>query len=174
MLAIKIEPLVGIHIDTIGSIQLGASKKEVEALLKEPSSDSNTKQFYYDHYEVRIDFDAHDRVEFIEFIYGPNPKRTQLNVYGIDPFKLDADALITLLSEKNDGPIDDSEAKFAYAFFNLSVGIWRDSIEENVQESIDELTKSGEYEENKEWLLEDLEKSKHFWTIGIGVKDYYN
>ena len=168
------EPVVGIKIDTIGLSAQGASKKEVEALLKEPSSSSNAKQFYYDHYEVRIDFDAHERVEFIEFIYGPNPKRTQLNVYEIDPFKLDADALIALLSEKNDGPIDDSEAKFAYAFLNLSVGIWRDATEEDVQESIDELTKSGEYEENKEWLLEDLEKSKHFWTIGIGVKDYYN
>ncbi len=34
MLAIKIEPLVGIHINTIGSLQLEASKKEVEDLLK--------------------------------------------------------------------------------------------------------------------------------------------
>ncbi len=174
MLTVRIEPLIGIHIDTVGSLSLGASKKEVQALLKEPSKGSNANQFYYDDYEVRMDFDKQEKVEFIEFIYGPYPKHIKLNLYGIDPFAVDADALIALLEERNNGAINDDEAKFAYAFLNLSLGIWRDATEENVQESIDELIANGEYEENKEWLLEDLEKSKHFWTIGIGVKDYYN
>ena len=31
----------------------------------------------------------------------------------------------------------------------------------------------NEYEENKDWLNEDLNKAKNFWTIGIGVKNYY-
>ena len=36
-----------------------------------------------------------------------------------------------------------------------------------------EMKENDEYEENKNWILEDLEKSKNFWTIGIGIKNYY-
>ena len=45
--------------------------------------------------------------------------------------------------------------------------------EETIRQSIKEAKENGTYEDEKIWLLDDLEKSKHFWTIGIGLKDYY-
>jgi len=37
-------------------------------------------------------------------------------------------------------------------------------------EDIEAAKQEGRYEEDKEWLEQDLKKSKHFCTIGIGGK----
>jgi len=174
MITIEIIPLSGIEIERIGRINLGFSKTAVEALLGRPSPSSNAAQLYYDNYELRIDLNKTGEVEFIEFINGPFPALTKLSIYGVDPFQVGADNLIALLSAGNNGAIDDSEAGFCYTFLNISVGIWRQMTSEDVEETIAEMKASGEYEENKRWLEEDLERSKQFWTIGIGVKDYYS
>ena len=41
-----------------------------------------------------------------------------------------------------------------------------------MEEGIAEMKESGEYENNRESIDEDLEKSRNFWTIGIGKPDY--
>ena len=43
-----------------------------------------------------------------------------------------------------------------------------------MEESIAEMKERGEYEDNRVWLDEDLEKSRNFWTVGIGKAGYYN
>ena len=53
------------------------------------------------------------------------------------------------------------------------MGVWRQLTEQNVEESIAEMKADNEYEENKDWLNDDLEKAKNFWTIGIGLENYY-
>lgn len=174
MITIEIIPLSGIEIEHIGRLNLGFSKTAVEALLGPPSPPSNAAQLYYDNYELRIDLDKKGEVEFIEFINGPFPTLTKLSIYGVDPFQAGADNLIALLTTNNNGPIDDGEAEFCYTFLNISVGIWREITSGDVEETIAEMKASGGYEENKRWLEEDLERSKQFWTIGIGVKDYYS
>ncbi|WP_316798403.1 hypothetical protein [Pedobacter frigidisoli] len=173
MIKIKILPLEGIEIENIGKLYLGQAKPDIEKLLGTPSANSNLQQLFYDHYELRIDLDHNENAEFIEFIYGPFQERTELSIYGINPFQIGADKLIEILKEKNKGKIDDSEAGYSYAFLNISVGIWRQSTEKGIDESIAEMKANQEYEENKDWLNEDLNKAKNFWTIGIGVKNYY-
>ena len=174
LININIFPLIGIDIENVGKVNLGLNKAEVLKRLGLPSQNSNEKQFYYDHLEFRIDFDHFDHVEFIEFIYGPFPEKTHLLLYNIDPFGIGADSLKNILSIENNGKVDESEAEFAYSFLNISVGVWRDLTPELVEESILEMKLNGEYEENKSWLLEDLEKAKNFWTIGIGIPSYYS
>ena len=105
---------------------------------------------------------------------GPYPERTKLQIYGIDPFEIGGDQLIELLTQKNNGDIDLSEADFSFGFLNISVGKWRQFTEKDVLEEIEEMKKQGEYEDNKIELEEDLAKSRNFWTIGIGIKNYYN
>ena len=51
-----------------------------------------------------------------------------------DPFKIGTDNLVALLSAKNGGEIDDSEAEYCYGFVNISVGIWRDMTEKGAEE----------------------------------------
>ena len=89
------------------------------------------------------------------------------------PFKIGAKKLTEILAEKNNGKIDDSEADYSFTFLNISVGVWRQLTEKNVEESIAEMKADNEYEENKDWLNDDLEKAKNFWTIGIGLENYY-
>ena len=173
MTKIEILPLDGIKIENIGKLSLGQSKADIEKLLGKPSDTSNLKQLFFDEYEVRIDIDKKGNAEFIEFIYGPFPEKTELSIYGVDPFQIGASKLIEILTEKNNGKIDDSEAEYCYTFQNISVGVWRQLTEKTVEESIAEMKADNEYEENKDWLNEDLNKAKNFWTIGIGVKNYY-
>ncbi|WP_217604116.1 hypothetical protein [Chitinophaga sp. GbtcB8] len=173
MTTITILPLQGIDIPGVGAINLGQSRSAIEKILGKPGNHSDDSRSFYDDYECRIDFDKSGMVEFIEFIYGPVPEKTQLSLYGIDPFRVGADNLLALLSEKNQGPVDDSEAEYCYGFVNISVGVWREFTEKEVQESIAEMKESGEYEDNRELLDEDLEKARNFWTIGIGTPGYY-
>ena len=173
MTKIEILPLDGIVIENIGKLSLGQSKSDIEKLFGKPSESSNLKQLFFDEFEVRIDLDKKGNAEFIEFIYGPFPEKTELSIYGVNPFQIGATKLVEILAEKNNGKIDDSEAEYCYTFQNISVGVWRQLTEQNVEESIAEMKADNEYEENKDWLNEDLNKAKNFWTIGIGVKNYY-
>jgi hypothetical protein len=80
---------------------------------------------------------------------------------------------VELLTEKNQGEIDDSEANRSYAFANISVGVWRDMTVEDAEEMITESKESGDYKYDRADLEEELEKSRNFWTVGIGKADYY-
>ena len=173
MTIITIYPLQGIDIPGVGAINLGQPRSAIEKVLGHPGNHSDAKRSFYAAYEFRIDFDEFDMVEFIEFIFGPFPERTQLSLYGVDPFHIGAENLVALLSEKNEGPIDDHEAEYCYGFVNISVGIWRGLTVKAVEEGITEMKISGEYEDNRESVDEDLEKSRNFWTIGIGKPGYY-
>jgi len=173
MTTITIKPLQGIEIANVGSIGFGQPKSLVEKIMGKPNSHSDNKRRFYDAYECRIDFDDSDLVEFIEFIYGPFPERIKLDLYGVDPFRINSSELLELLSNKNAGEIDDSEAEHCYGFINISVGIWRDMTEKEAEELIAEKRAGGDFEYDRSWLEEELEKSKHFWTIGIGKVGYY-
>ncbi|MDF2475064.1 MAG: hypothetical protein K0S24_547 [Sphingobacterium sp.] len=173
MKKIEFIPLVGIDIENIGPLDLGASQAEVQAILGEPS-DALDDQYYYDELELRLDFNDQGQLEFIESINGPYPQKTEVSIYGVNPFQVEADELLQILSEKNSGPVDDAEAAYCYAFLNSSVGVWRQMTVEDIQEDIEAIKAEGEYEENVDMLLEDLEKAKFFWTIGIGVEGYYS
>jgi hypothetical protein len=181
MLQIDIKPHLGIDVKNIGEVKLGQSQKEIESFIGLPNisetiavDNTQTNRAFYDAYELRIDYNSDNEVTFIEFIYGPFPEKTELRIYGVDPFKESAERLIELLTIYNAGKIDESEAPHSYAFEKISVGIWRQSVPSDIQELIEEKKGDNTYEIDKAWVNEELEKSKHFWTIGIGRKGYYN
>ena len=176
MIKIELKPLRGISIEGVGEVLLGQSRQEVEKLLGRPPKPYNTysnNSALYNYYELRLDFDAFNKVEYIEFIYGPFPQRTELSILNVNPFTVGAEKLVEILSENNNGEVDLSEAEFSYRFLNSSVGVWRQYPQKDGEESISKLKLSGEYELNKSSFDDDLENSKNFWTIGIGVADYY-
>lgn len=173
MTTIIIYPLQGIDIAGVGPINFGQPKSAIKKVLGRPGSNSDETRWFYNAYECRIDFDESGTIEFIEFIYGPFPERIQLSLYGIDPFRVGAGNLVELLSAKNGGEIDDREAEYCYEFVDISVGIWRDMTEKDAEEIIAEKKESDDYEYDRVWLEEELEKSRNYWTVGIGKAGYY-
>ncbi len=169
---VSLIPLEGIMFENGELIRFETSKEELIQKLGKPDEQFEN-QLFYDDLEVRIDLDEEDSIEFIEFIYGPFPEKVELDIYDINPFKLESSTLLEILTAKNKGEIDRSEEPYSYAFLESSVGIYRDSCEEDVLESIKHLKSSGDKLPNEEYLKEELEKAKLFWTIGIGRKDYY-
>ncbi len=170
---INLSPLEGIEVEGFGTIAFGNMKAEVIKLLGEPSSIYG-EQLFYDELELRIDLNAAGKVEFIECTYGPFCERTVPYIYGQRAFELPGEQLFALLLEKNNGRIDDSEREYGTSFLEISTGIYRSFAPADVLESIEESKAEGCYEEDKEWLEEDMAKARHYWTIGIGVENYYS
>jgi len=169
---IILHPLKGIEFKNKDIIEFGTLKTELFKKLGQPTSEFE-KQLFYDNLELRIDIDDSEKIEFIEFIYGPFPEKTEIELYGVNPFDTVSDRLIEILTEHNNGQLDDSEAPYSYAFHESSIGIFRDSCESDVKEMIKEMTANGENPENEDWVAEDKQKAKYFWTVGIGRLDYY-
>lgn len=166
---IEIIPLIGIRIDDI-TIDLSIPRQAVENLLGKPCGATEHSLFYFNH-ELRIDFDKNNKVEFIEFLAGMDGK-IQPQIYGVYAFQTKADNLYNILNEKNHGSIEDSENGYSYGFLNISVGVFRPSIPENIQEMIEEAAEHGEPMETDE-IEYEMRKANYWSTIGIGIENYY-
>ncbi len=142
---IEIYPLDKVLIDGI-SIELGMDKASVEAEIGE--GEHIGKRYYYYNSEMAIDYDNDQNVEFIEFLGGFDGALKPV-IYGVSAFDVPADELIRLLTQKNDGEVDDHERGYSYGFLNISVGVYRETIPHGKR------------------------KESHWSTIGIGVADYY-
>lgn len=168
MKKVKLIPLNGIEIEKIGTIKFGDSKESVEVKLGNPSDDEDGS-LYYDNLEMRLDFNEKNELEFVE-IFGPYCEFIVPEIYKINPFKQTASELVRVLTVNNNGKIDDTEEPHSYSFLGSSVGVWREVTEAEMKNEIKAARDNGEYEQ---WMENDLEKSKYFWTLGLGAKDYY-
>ncbi len=166
---IEIIPLEGIKFNDV-TIPLSASREYVESLLGVPYGRHENSLFYF-HNELRFDFDNNDRVTFIEFLAGIDGN-IQPKIYGVYAFQTEADQLYNILSEKNRGDIDDHENGYCYGFLNISVGVFRPSIPEDIQKMIANAAADGEPMEADE--IEYEMRTANYWaTIGIGIENYY-
>lgn len=166
---IEMVPLTGINMGD-KSIRLLDSREEIERILGRPDSIWKNS-FYYFNNELRVDFNEQGLAEFIEFLGGADGK-LQPRIYGLDAFRADADTLYNALKEKNGDGINDRENGYSYGFLNLSVGVYRESIPEDVQEMIEEAANEGNPMDAGE-IAHEMKRAAHWATIGIGVKGYY-
>lgn len=165
---IVILPLEGILFDG-AMVWLGASESEIKTVFGEPERVINGSLYYFGN-ELRFD-PGENGVEFIEFLGGADGT-LQPTIYGSPAFGIGADELYGLLAEKNDSDIDDHENGYSYAFLNLSIGIYRESIPENVEEMITEAERAGE-PLSAEDIAEERKKAAYWAAIGIGRAGYY-
>ncbi|MBR3646154.1 MAG: hypothetical protein IKN54_07020 [Lachnospiraceae bacterium] len=165
-----LSPLKGIELDSI-KIDLGEAKNDVIQTLGEPVLIEDNSYYFYDN-DLRIDFDEDDNVEFIEILGGMEGS-IKPEIYGIDPFKNEADKVYELLKEKNVKGISDEECGYAYSFVGISVGVYREAIPDDLEEYLEELEESGINPEDDDDYQYEYQLAHHFSTIGIGVKDYY-
>lgn len=166
---IEIIPLIGMVLNDI-RIALSASRQEVENLLGKPYGEWKSSWFYFNN-ELRFDFNEDDKVEFIEFLGGINGK-IQPQIYGVYAFQVEADHLYSILVQKNNGDMDDHENGYSYGFLNSSVGVYRISTPECVQEMIEEAEDDGDPMDSDDIEFE-MRKANHWNTIGFGTKNYY-
>lgn len=166
---IKIIPLVGIEFNDV-TVALSSSQEDVKSLLGEPYSTGEKSLFYFNN-ELRFDFDNDGKVEFIEFLGGIDGK-LQPTIYDVSAFQSKADDLYDILSEKNHGDIGDSENGYSYGFLNISVGIFRSSIPEDVEDMIEEAVEDGAPMDEEE-IEYEMRRANYWATIGIGIEDYY-
>lgn len=121
----------------------------------------------YDVASITFEIKDH-KLCFLSF-YQPDTEKDTIEIYGKEVFATNVKELHALLEEKNGEP-----SEYGNTFLNISTGYYQQFTQEAVEAEIEEMKESGEYEENKEWLLEDLEKSKYCMTFGIGKKGYYD
>ena len=108
MTKIELNPLKGIHIAQVGTIEFGMTANEVKEILGQPEQEDDS-QLYYCSEELRLDFNSQKCLEFIEIISGPYPKAIEPILYDVNPFVLLANELVDLLTQKNGYDIDYSE-----------------------------------------------------------------
>lgn len=166
---IVIVPLDGVLIGD-KRICLGEYAEDIKAVLGEPER-VHKKSLYYFSSELRIDIGADGTAEFIEFLGGTDGT-LQPTIYGVSAFGTDADELYGLLAEKNSGGVNDSENGYSYAFLNISVGVYRESIPSDIEEMIAEADSEG-FPMSAEDIAEERKKAAFWATIGIGIGGYY-
>lgn len=169
MIKILLEPLKGINIQGAGTIEFNLSRPELESKLGKPDSVYDNKLFY-EELELRMDLDKNQRLEFIEFIYGPVTENIELEIYGLNPFKTKSSDLIEVLKGHNTGLVDSTEEPYCYAFHGSSIGIYRNSSEAELADKMATCKANGINPEQEEWYIE----AHYFWTIGLGREAYYS
>jgi len=165
---IKLMPLEGILIQNSLQIRLGMSDKELYNIIGKPDN-KYEQEIFYDKYDIRIDFDSFNKVEYIEIL---SNEMINVEIYNTDPLEIYADQLVELLKEKNGVDVSVESNGIGYVFNDISVRVWRELTPDDMNEVIIESKRDGVYEEMKDEIMSDLEKSKKFTTIGIGKKGY--
>ena len=164
---IEIYPLERVVLDGI-SIELDMEQAAVEAMLGKGEHIGN--RYYYYGGELAIDY-TNGKVAFIEFLAGIEGK-LRPTVYGISVFETKANDLFAILKKQNDGPIGDTEGGHSYQFRNISVGIYREVIPEEIREMIRDAESFGNPMSDSE-IQYEMHRAEHWATFGIGVIGYY-
>ena len=164
---IEIYPLDKIVIDG-AEICLGMERSAVESAIGKGQM-VGTRYYYFDQ-EMAIDYSS-NKVAFIEFLSGVDG-RLKPTIYGVSAFETKADELCNILKKQNNGAINDTERGYSYQFQNISVGVFREAVPEEVQEMIEEAASFGNPMSEDEIQYEM--KRAHYWaSIGIGTAGYY-
>lgn len=156
-----------------GNLKLGQSRETFKEILGEPEYSSEKSVMDYGDFsipvpakdgylenEIQITFDDDNKADFIEFS-GRGARYTEVFLNEIEVFKTPASILINKIIESTQSDFDKEEAEipYTYVFPKIDLSVWRQVVPE-LDETIEEIPESDD--------------GKYFWTIGIGVKGYYN
>ena len=167
---INLIPLQGMEWDGV-PLSFGQSRAEVSALLGD-AEEVRGKRACYRGGELALDFDADDRLEFIEFLGGVEGK-LRPELYGQDVFAADADELCADLAERNGPDIDEDEAPYCYALRGLSVGLYREVAPQDIDAMLREMCKMDLTQLGGIDIEDERQKAGHWAAVGIGQADYY-
>lgn len=112
-----------------------------------------------------------DKVDFIEFLGGVDGQLKPV-LYGTSVFDTDATELVKVLKMNNSDEVCDTEKGYSYQFPNISVGVYREAIPEEITEMIEEATRFGNPLSIDE-IQNEMRRANHWATIGCGSACYY-
>ena len=164
---IQIYPLDKIVFGNV-PIFFGMEKSEVELALG--AGEEIGKRYYYFHHEIAIDYQE-NKVDFIEFLSGVDGKFKPV-IYGVSAFDVDAAELVDVLKTNNHGEICDNENGYSYQFSNISIGVYREALPDEITEMIDEAQNHGNPMSDDE-IAYEMKRANHWATIGVGTTGYY-
>ena len=164
---IQIYPLVKVVFDNV-SIYFGMEKSAVELALGAGEAIGN--RYYYFNSEMAIDYQE-NKVDFIEFMGGVDSK-LKPTIYGISAFDVNAAEMVDVLKKNNNGEICDNEKGYSYQFSNISIGIYREAIPNEIVEMIEEAKSFGNPMSNDE-IEHEMKRANYWATIGCGAVGYY-
>ena len=127
-------------------------------------------RYYYLNNEMAIDYND-NKVEFIEFLGGLDGM-LKPTIYGISAFETQANDLFEVLKKQNNGMAGDHENGYSYQFENISVGVYREAVPQEVEEMIEEAASFGNPMSDDE-IRYEMKRANHWATIGVGVAGYY-
>ena len=164
---INIHPLDKVVFDNV-SICLGMEKSAVELALGAGEAIGN--RYYYFHSEMAIDYHG-NKVDFIEFL-GSVDGKLKPTIYGVSAFDVDAAALVDVLKAHNNGEICDNDNGYSYQFSNISIGVYREALPDEITEMIEEAKNDGNPMSDDE-IAYEMKRANHWAAIGVGVTGYY-
>jgi hypothetical protein len=165
---IEIYPLEKILVDHV-AICFGMEKPIVDAAIGNGQRIGD--RYYYFNHEMAIDYND-NKVEFIEFLGGLDGM-LKPTIYGISAFETQANDLFEVLKKQNNGMAGDHENGYSYQFENISVGVYREAVPQEVEEMIEEAAAFGTPMSADEIEYES-KRATHFSTIGFGIPGYYD
>lgn len=163
----EIFPLEKVVINDV-SVFFGMEQAAIEAVIGKGQLIGQRN--YYFHQEVAIDY-IENKVAYIEFLGGTDGAFKPI-IYGVSAFDCHAQALVDILKEQNNGEICDMEGGYSYHFSNISIGVYREAIPEEIAEMIKEAASFGNPMCPDEIEYEN-KKANHFATIGAGCAGYF-
>lgn len=165
---IRIEPKYGIEI-----INMGDHRDLVRSRVAGYETFEGDAKDYYTKWGFHVHYDAKNEVEAIEIMFD---MAGVFELYGFNPAREGVEKVVEVLTQKNNGETNPIEEPQSYMFLELSLGIFRNSTPEKFAKYMEQ-TKAenpADFENGTpEWMLQDLEKTKHFQTLLIGNKDYF-
>lgn len=84
----------------------------------------------------------------------------------------DAAELVYVLKTNNSGDICDDENGYSYQFPNISIGIYREALPDEIAEMIEEAKNDGNPMSDDEMQYE-MKRVNHWATIACGAVGYY-
>ena len=164
---IQIYPLDKIVFDNI-SICFGMEKSAVE--LAFGAGEAIGDRYYYFNSEMAIDY-RENKVDFVEFLAGIDGK-LKPTIYGVSAFDVNAAELVDVLKANNNGEICDDENGYSYSFSNISIGVYREALPDEIEEMIEEAKSDGSPMSDDD-IQYEMKRANHWATIGCGNIGYY-
>ena len=96
----------------------------------------------------------------------------QITIYGVSAFDINSAELVDVLKINNNGEICDDENGYSYQFSNISIGVYREALPDEITEMIKEAKNAGNPMSDDE-IAYEMKRANYWTTIGCGTAGYY-
>ncbi|NAX42326.1 MULTISPECIES: hypothetical protein [unclassified Vibrio] len=159
----------------VGKLKLGMSKEEIRKAVGSPADNipahtssgiAFQESDYFLESSIQVTYDQ--ETGQANWIAINNNISSKVIFEEMDLFNSSVQDVVT--HTESFGALDnnDSELGYSYTFPSLGLSFWRSSITEDLLQELAITTD----EEDKECLIQDIEKSKYFEQISIAVRGY--